>query len=207
MKIIPVEKCPYIVIAGAWNPKIFTPFWLRSQEITKLDEVGVELTFGAADYQFLMKFDGIILSISDSHLVLSLSEWNQSKLAALENVALTILKSLQHTPLRAIGANFGFKIEDPTTAILNLFKVTSDEELNKINYATSKLTIAHTFAIPDVSDEVELRFCSNAEGHEVTININKKTTKADEAILWLEGNFVKFHESGMKVLSAYDLRP
>lgn len=207
MKIIPKPKCPYIVIMGAWNSKIFTPFWLRSQGITVSEEVGLELTFGAADYRFLMKFDGIILSISDSHLVLSLAEWKEEMLVTLERVALIILDRLRHTPLKAIGSNFDFGIEDPSPPILNLFKIPSQLPLNNLEYSTSLLQISHTFAIPDVSAEVTLQLQDTSKGYEAKVNFQKLTASADEAIAWLTDKVVKFHEYAIKVLNAYDLKP
>lgn len=207
MKIVPNPKCPHVVIMGAWNPKIFTPFWLRSQGITESEEVELELTFGAADYKFLMKFDGMILSISDTHLVLRLAEWNQEKLVSLEAVALKILDRLRHTPLKAVGANFDFGIEEPSTTILNLFKIPSQLPLNKLEYLTSSLEISHTFAIPEIAADVTLRLHDNSKGYGADVNFQKLTGNAVEAITWLTDKVATFHSCAMKVLDAYDLKP
>lgn len=207
MKIVPDSKCPYVVIVGAWNPKIFTPFWLRSQGITESEEVELELTFGAADYKFLMKFDGIILSISDTHLVLRLTEWEQQKLSSLEKVALKILDQLRHTPLKAIGTNFDFEVEDPVAGVLDLFKIPSQLPLSNLEYTTSALHISHTFAVPDVADVVTLQLDDTDKGYKARVNFNKLTGSAEEAMGWLTDKIIKFHECAMNILEAYHLKP
>jgi hypothetical protein len=98
-----------IIIAGLWNPNIFSPEWIQRNLLSKAVSPSLEMAVGPAMIpQLRLLFGQIAITPSKTKLQLTPLEATDECLAEAERVALRVLQVLPHTPIRGYGVNLAF---------------------------------------------------------------------------------------------------
>lgn len=118
-----------IVLVGAWNARIFTPQWIAVNEIVGADqEVTVEITFGVAPFHSRLKFNRVLLQLSDDKLTLIPTEDTDQAFEDCREAAHKIVGLLPHTPLAAMGINRYYECDGLALRVPELAKAFNFED-------------------------------------------------------------------------------
>jgi len=118
-----------IVIAGFWNRMIFSPEWLQAHGILPEGQMlAAELPADLSGPPRL-SFDGIRMTVDPRRLILGTDAILDDRLRRMEEVAVTILSQLSHTPIKGVGINFQWTDNDPPGEVLNCFNVADGARL------------------------------------------------------------------------------
>jgi hypothetical protein len=105
-----------IVIVGRWNVSILNPTWL-GKHVFENPEVQVEfsLTPGSPP-----RFTSREIRIVPQNAAVTVQavQYTEAAMRRAEEVACKLLELLQHTPVSAVGVNFGFEEPSPDEAIV-----------------------------------------------------------------------------------------
>jgi hypothetical protein len=138
--MIPKENTWSIVINGHWNRMIFTPNWI-GKKIFKSDKVEYLVSMMPTAPVVYQK-DDLRIAISEEKLIITLLKLNRTCMEEAEAKAIKILELLYHTPVSAIGVNFGFTEESPSRPLLDLFAYRDNADIGtqKWDISQNKLT-------------------------------------------------------------------
>ncbi len=199
--MIPKENSWSIVINGHWNRMIFTPDWI-GKKIFNVPKVERLLSMAPVS-PIIYRTDDIILSAAEEKLIISLRKLNEVCMTDAESKALTILKLLPHTPISAIGVNFGFVEESPLPSLLELCNYANNAEVAAATESDiSKSELKRTLTNPE-SPESILNFSLSFDGSAVEFNgnyhhsVDLAKTAADK----IKGRTVPMLQSFLKLLS------
>ncbi|HUX56296.1 MAG TPA: hypothetical protein VMV77_04940 [Bacteroidales bacterium] len=125
-----------IVIAGKWNVKIFTPFWMLKELIGVKSKNGlIEVAFNQNSLQPIYKHKTIQLIPTDSLFEIKIPKpFNIELLKEANSIAIKLLHLLPYTPELAVGFNFRFK----KPCSISNFKIDSyhkDYNVNTIQFS------------------------------------------------------------------------
>jgi len=103
-----LDRCS-VVLAGAWNPAIFSPPWV-AKRLFSSTEMEVGLAFGD---MLVLRFGtkDVELVVTSSSVQLRPRRVEQGVFDVVEDVAVRLLETLRETPVRAFGINFGYDVE------------------------------------------------------------------------------------------------
>lgn len=114
--IEPVRADWTIVVVGKWNVAIFNPSWLSANVFEK-PELGVEVNL-EPELPRRITGDKVTLIPSYSRLILAPADLEEGTLMRMEQVACSLLRILEHTPVSAVGINFAYRIAPASTDLL-----------------------------------------------------------------------------------------
>ncbi len=141
-----------IVIVGGWNPAILQPSWLMRHvfDVPEGETEEVQMAFSpvpGAPPRFTVH--ELTFVASDDRLMLQINEPSDDNLNLMESKGLRIVEKLPHTPIRAIGQNFLFQIENPSAATLDVFDV-RDNLYDRVEYQElASTSIVSSLALDD----------------------------------------------------------
>jgi len=176
-----VQACSIVVIGG-WNTKILTPPWLGNYIFNK-DQLDMYFPMTPGHPIKITDNNTFSLDVSDSKIKLNPIEINDTSLEQLSFSMRQILSQLPHTPVDAIGINFGFEIEkdEYKSDIFDSIKDFSkkcvkdvDREIEVVAQIVNNLndqyqnriltiTISHNY---DTKDRIDFNFHKNTRGTE-----------------------------------------
>jgi hypothetical protein len=101
-----------LIIVGAWNPAIISPFWLHQQFPDLLPGEHFDAEFLVQPtVSVRFKINDIQIDPSNGRLTLSPATNDEERLRFLPRLAHAISERLPHTPVIAMGFNFVFRVE------------------------------------------------------------------------------------------------
>ena len=187
-----------VVAAGSWNVPIFTPVWV-TEHLTKSKDVGVEVGFGQPFSLLRLTFDDISLSFSEGRLVISPREPTVELMERTASVASRIFEELPHTPLKAIGVNFRFRVVKPTARLFALFKTSDAGALADAGARIPEMLIQRSLEFEGQS--LNLRAILEESGQAmVDFNFHKNVASPADAGTYLTGRVKSAHEKAEELL-------
>lgn len=118
-----------IVVAGAWNTRIFTPQWIGNGRLTQMRELDLAIPMDDPSAPRIVGFDNIQLEVQFARIVVKPTRTDNPTLLKLQSTVATILTELKHTPVSAVGINFAFLDEDPSAQLTRLFDLQDNGRL------------------------------------------------------------------------------
>jgi len=109
------------VVTGGWNPAVFNPEWV-TQNLVVADEAKLEMGFMPGQTFYRISVPGVMIEPRRDRLIVMARGTPRNWTAAAEAAA-KALDLLSHTPVRAVGVNFGYMVADPSEelrSVLNL---------------------------------------------------------------------------------------
>ena len=205
---------PALVVAGSWNPQVFTPQWLVRNlfEVPEGEnvEIGVLQEFDVPNrtQKDTIFFKEIGFYSTTSRFEVTRNNGAKKTAELAENVALRTISSLPHTPLNGFGCNLRFFETDPDDAIVDKIKTRDKiDELYTITSRSFKSTI-------DIRRNVELNLTVTRNQELVTFDFNYHHSgiTSENASELIVGSITKYLDHAVKLLKevygieGYDLQ-
>lgn len=193
-----------IVLAGAWNHRIFSPEWL-CKHVFETDELSIEFPAQAGEpYRYGAK--EVRITPGQRAVVLVPQNLSDATLIECERQARKILGTLVHTPVSAVGTNFGFVESEPSEKLTKIFELTDAVGL-AIADATTEMTEL-TRRLTYKGEQLNLRLQFTADGVTANFNFHRDVPSTAAGAEVLEGAFIRHRDVAIALLeSVYDIHP
>jgi hypothetical protein len=193
---------PTLVIAGAWNPAIFSIEWIatnlwgkKENDVLRIPQV-LDIPSGRSVFYH----DEIGFLAAPDRICLYCNDFQRSKRA--EDIGITLLELLPHTPIVGIGANFMYLEEETDVSIIDMIQ--TKERLNKFRKIISQQIKTALEIEPDVTLNLERQLL--AGNMSFNFNYHYAVFSAASAKEHIRGSIGKFSEDALKLLKdVYDL--
>jgi hypothetical protein len=105
------------IILGNWNPKIFTPLWIKTQlfEIETREEIEIQLDFN--DLELGFRYQNLFISPRQNLLDIKIDSIDKffsnatTNEESFANVLIRIFNLLPQTPIKALGINVAYTFQ------------------------------------------------------------------------------------------------
>ena len=131
-----------------------------------------------------LQFGGVLLRVASDRLILGVAEAVTS-MGAVQEAATQLLKTLNHTPVSAVGVNFQFREDEPSQELREVFAAT---DLDKFASAESVVRSRALRREVELGEHVINVSLLLGEDGPVTIDLNfhRAVTTSAEALAYLE---------------------
>jgi len=186
-----------IVIIGIWNYRIFNPEWIKKNILDDQNVINVSMALNMPSIKF--DFETLSIIVSDTRLQVMPKSDDLSCLPKMQEVIVKVLKTLEHTPVSAVGVNFRFKIEEDTERFENVFRLSDNERI--INMLNEKTDIIRRFSFKDFVFLLFLTISNEPfiENNLIDFNFHKDISSTHEAIDLLSHDINVFYNKANDV--------
>lgn len=171
-----------VVIAGAWDSRIFSPAWIAKHlALSENPEIGVSFPVSSLPLPLRYEFDGITLQVAQDKMVILASE---SKFGTAEKICERVLIALPHTPIAAVGVNFQFAEDDPSDKLLKAFPSEDTNDISDAGFSIRSTTIKRSTVLTKsgVAHAVNISLSQTEDDTVVfDFNFHKDTTSTEMA--------------------------
>jgi hypothetical protein len=198
-----------LVLLGAWNTAIFTPEWISQHLRVAKSEQRIEFPMGNPMMPIRYTFEGVRMVVVDHQLVMGPASAGDDVLVRIEMHAKTILGTLRHTPLRAVGINFEFDESDPPAAVANLLQSSDKSRLAGHDFVVRATELKRQLE-HSKHGIVNLTFKRNSDTPAVGVHVNfhKVVENSTAAAEHLENRVLSCRDFAMSTLrDVYELEP
>lgn len=185
-----------IVLAGNWNVSIFSPNWL-SKNLFHSDSITLEFPL-VPGLPPRFTAEGVILLPSPERVIFAPRTLTDEFLTKTEEMACELLNLLQHTPISAVGVNFGFLEKDPTPELLDHF---IDKDAALLADAGFEI-LEHTFTRKLLYQGQQINLSTKIESNEIKVDLNFHTDvqSAEQARNSLKAVVLKHRSTAFQLL-------
>jgi hypothetical protein len=195
-----------VVIAGTWNAGIFLPPWV-SANVFDGQNVNMEIALGAISPVLRYNCGLTTLIVQPEMIIGSVREATAPALAAATSMLLTILEKLPHTPITAVGINFGFREEHPNEGLLNNFEIADNQKLIDLGGEVSQTTIQRDIKLDGGLLKLKETIEESGAVH-FHLNFHYEAAGAPAAGAVLTENGANRHARALELMNAvYGLQP
>lgn len=135
LKMLPVQVS--IIVIGNWNPRIFTPTWIKENLFCLTDETEIEGLVNFEDMDFAFKHEGIVIVPKFSSVEINFEGYDEKKASLASSIISRILELLPQTPIKAMGVNIRYKLSK--TENIKLVKAINELRLNFEEFRVNQL--------------------------------------------------------------------
>lgn len=131
------------VIVGSWNPRIFTPVWIKTNLLGLTSDQEIKGMVNFEDMDFGFQYEGILLFPKSNLIEVNFDGYDEKKGSMVSSIVVKILELLPQTPIKALGVNIRYAIDrnessDFTKAINNINCKFGEFELSQIKQSRNK---------------------------------------------------------------------
>lgn len=195
----PLKNLFTIVIIGRWNVSIFSPEWVGKNIFKKREiilDVGIEPGLSRR-----LSDEKIVIIPLSQRLMITLSIIDDEALKGMENAVCEILTLLTHTPVSAVGINFGYKIKPLPENYTSDFPVLLSEKLASEDLVVKSHEVKW---IVDYEREQNrsLNISNQIDGNEaiVKFNFHRDIKNTEEAILGIKDKVLSYRDKTISIL-------
>lgn len=181
-----------IVVAGAWNIRIFTPKWI-AENLARSDAISVAVSIGNATAPLRLQFDGCTLLVGAERLIVSPLTLDSVSLSQVERISKSILETLSHTPITAIGVNLRYALDIEGTALVDVFELADTHALSDFGAIISTTTIRRAISKPPFTANLSFELKESGKAT-ADVNFHLDTTEATQALAHIEVGFAKYRQ-------------
>ncbi len=176
-----------IVIVGKWNVNIFSPDWVSMHLFDKKegDQIKLELQVGSDFSMRLLDEDILIYPLQDK-LIIGVANNNEETLDRATNISKKVLSILSHTPIRAIGINFGFTFDDELDKLTTLFALSDNSSFATGGYQINESSIRRSI---NHQDEVINFSITRNEHYVFDFNFHRDVQSSSDALAAIDDGF------------------
>jgi hypothetical protein len=198
-----------VVVAGAWNIRLFTPGWVGKNILHGIDpgQMTIEMPVGPIVVGLRYSSTTLVVLPQDERIVIGVREPSVEQLALAELAAVQVLTLLPHTPVSAIGINVGYAAVEPSEELKTLFTLSDLTALASQRVTAGPITIKRQL---DLEGDMRLNLSlSLVDGvAHADLNFHQDVADADVARRELKGKVRTCLEFGRELLSAvYGMDP
>ena len=192
-----------VVLVGSWNVRIFSPLWV-GQHLFDSKEVEMEVGIGAGAHPMRYRKSAALIIPRDDRIIFGTTSYRDEALSLLESLSSTTLDLLPHTPISAVGINFGFVEEDPEPDLLKLFDVPDSARL--ASWATDIHRKELTRQLETKEGIMNLKQVLHDGKVEFHLNFHEDVDSPSKAKESLEGKILRRRDFAIEFLKeVYDL--
>jgi hypothetical protein len=193
----PKQEAWNIVLAGSWNLAIFTPDWVNRVLFSdpELETLIAILPLMPIVYRNKQ----VSLEVSGGRLVFRPRRLDDACIQAAERMAEVTLSTLQDTPIRGVGVNFGFVEDDLRRDLAELLDFRDDADLTNAGWSIDERRVMRRLLQGE--DVLNLTFLLS--GQELTAEFNFHTDTTDNVVARraLQGRAVRLRDVSLQILS------
>jgi len=189
--MIPKEDSWTIVVAGHWNRMIFSPQWVGEflYKVEQLDALVGLSPMAPTVY----RNEDVSLAVTEQRMALNCRKLTEACVDQAEDLACKTLDELSHTPVSAIGVNFGFVERSPDGTLLQLFSHADEADMVGCGWEVSVKKLVRTLRRGDRT--LNLVFAYEKGEVEIDANFHKDVSCAKEAAEAIRGSARRMYES------------
>lgn len=187
-----------IVVVGNWNVSIFSPGWVGKNIF---DEKTVTLEVGiGAELRRRLTVNDVIVIPQSSRLMVTPNVIDDKTLERMEDAVCKILGLLSHTPVSAVGVNFGFRVK-PLTDSLSKIPAVLTEELASEGLAIESRETKWTVGYGSTREKI-LNLSAQIGKDEALIkfNFHSDTENTGKAIESIKGEVIGYRDKALSIL-------
>lgn len=169
----PTQESFNVVIAGSWNPAIFSSDWVAEYLCNSSEStVGIALPLNNPHLPARIEFEDTLLFPQVSLIKLCPTDPSLEGLISTAKVAEKLIDLLPHTPLTGLGINLGFN--DEQTIDITKDKIFHSDSKNlETQYVVLGTQITRSLALEDDSQlNLKLSYSDSAFGFEFNFHHN-----------------------------------
>jgi hypothetical protein len=191
---------PTVVIAGAWNPAIFSPDWIGRYVLGRqLGDVlpVLNVIFANPPGRSAVYYETFGILASNERVDFYTQSIEEQDIKSIEEKCIKILQLLPHTPVSAVGINFLFSQDNIDDEIIDKFK--TKEGLNEYRTILNEnLTTGMQF-----KDDLVLNLSRHYGIDWATFNFNyhHACESADAASRMLSGAIMQCYKDAIELLN------
>ncbi len=187
-----------IVMVGQWNPAIFSPDWV-AQNLLHVENVDAQLAVGPLITNVRYQTDTLLLIPQQDRLIVGSRNTEETTLLDMERCSKAALELLGHTPIRALGINFGFTESDPPTEMLRTFDLADAGALADAGYQVRSADITREIEIG--STVLKLKMGLSDGTVRFHFNFTNQVATAQQAADLLQGRVLEYRNRAVGMLS------
>jgi hypothetical protein len=194
----PIKEEWTIVILGAWNVSIFNPDWLAANIFSR--ELTIEFGLDPLNPAMPRRFtaDDVTIISTSSKLIIAPSNLEEATLLKAEQMACKILELLNHTPVTAIGINFGYQVKPLLDEFNGQYPtIRSDKFTEQSLIVQSRL---FKWTISDRGQIINLSCNINDEEARLKFNFHNTVTNTVMAKSNIAGKFIVYRDKAKGIL-------
>lgn len=155
------------VIVGSWNLAILNPQWVGT-ELFGGEQIDVEMEIGAARPSIRYIIGDVTVIPSPERVAFMSRNATDSAVASAENAARKLLQALPVTPIRAIGVNFGFVVDDVEPSAAALFGADDRAHWEAAGHPVESVSISRVIPF----GERQLRLSLAYDDNQIIVKMN-----------------------------------
>ncbi len=202
-----LRESPSILIAGNWNPAIIQPTWLAKNLFgaENREECPVVMEFSPTPgMPPRFEIEGIKFVPTPGNLTILCPDESKELLVKGQDLAITLLETLVHTPIIAFGQNFKYLEENPSPKLLadfgnlepiNTFLGEYESELSK--------KILHSIKLENCVLNYSRNLIIDSNQVELDFNYHYNVTGAPDASGKLGNSFITNLGIAQQILANY----
>lgn len=193
-----------VVVVGAWNTAILTPDGIRKRlfELPEGTPVDIEVAVDRPGY-FRVRHGGTLVTPSPTILDVMGGLGDYDSLSKACAVAKKALFNLPETPVAAAGINIRYRIDQLPDELIDLIKVSLDDDLSDRGYLIVGRTTKRTLALTPGVVNIEIAQGPDIEGV-ITINFHLDSTDTATLAAWID-RVEEFFNMSSKLLALLKL--
>lgn len=189
-----------VVMVGQWNPAIFSPDWV-AHNLLHIDNVEAQLAVGPVVTNVRYQTETLLVIPQQDRLIVGGRNAEEATLLEMERCSKAALELLGHTPIRALGINFGFIESDPPTEMLRTFDLADAGALSDAGYQVRATDITRSIDID--STILKLKMSLSEEGTvRFHFNFTSQVATSQQAADLLSGRVLDCRNKALDILSA-----
>jgi hypothetical protein len=202
--MIPIFESWTIVIVGQWNTRIFSPKWV-GENLFRSTKVASEISIAPSSWPVRYISDNITFIPKNDRIIIGVKNAKDETLKSAETVAKIVMELLGHTPVSAMGVNFGYVEDSPSDEFLALYNLNDISQISAAGCSIAGTRIVRKLELDD--NIINMSISYDSTKIDIHMNFHHDISLASEAIKALDGNVVKYGNITTKLLKEiYDLR-
>lgn len=185
-----------MVVVGAWNTRIFTPEWVGNR-LFNSPEITAQLTFTPGRSVVRFTQGDLILIPQEERVIAGVHQASPTALQEAEEVIVRLLTTLPHTPVTALGVNFGFRDASPGPGLTENFRAPDLVRLGE-SYEVGRIEISRSLRFDQ--GVVNLKHVWDEDCVEIHFNYHFPTGTANEALARLRGRSGEYWSAAKAML-------
>lgn len=193
-----------VVAVGQWNPAIFSPEWVGTN-VAHVDQLETELAVGPVGTAVRFQTPNLSIIPSPDRLIIGCRNVEQATLEAMESASRSTLHLLGHTPVRALGINFGFRENEPPPEMIRTFELRDTGALSDAGYNVLSTEILREFQLEQATLKLKMTLAqATIRFH---FNFTHAVASAQEAAQLLDGRVIRYRDHALNMLTTvFDLQ-
>lgn len=129
-----------IVLRGSWNLALLTPEWV-AKTLYATEELEVEVALKPAAHRMRYFYEDALFIPEAERVIIGMRRYREGLQLENEALAVRLLEELPHTPLVAIGVNYGFSVSEPLEPLHAIFVLPDNTPLAEAGFALGETSI------------------------------------------------------------------